>query len=359
MTIRVVHCGTGLTGREALRAIIEDPTLELVGQYVSTADKVGKDAGELCGVPPVGVRATGDLDELVGLRADCLCYASNAVGRESEAVEQMAQFLRAGTNVVTFAVVEVSYPPASPSHLRTTIASACEEGGSSLYASGAEPGAISMNLPAALLAMSGNVTGYREQQFALDLANMYPIESVLRDSMGFGQPDGYTPSRLADGTVETRWTPGIMFIGDLLGVEFDDVHLSWETACTPVDIETATVGTFAAGTISAYAWMLSGRVAGRPVVSVECFAQIVRDTKVPTHWPRLPAGIPAGVAFLVEGRPSYRSILAFEEIPGERLDASIPMTAMAVVNAIPAVVAAPTGHLSPTDLPFYATRRVG
>ena len=36
MTIRVVHCGTGLTGREALRAIIEDPALELVGQYVSS-----------------------------------------------------------------------------------------------------------------------------------------------------------------------------------------------------------------------------------------------------------------------------------------------------------------------------------
>ena len=95
MTIRVVHCGTGLTGREALRAIIEDPALELIGQYVSTPEKVGKDAGELCGLPPVGVQATGDLDELVEMRQlDCLCYASNAIGREAEAVEQMAQFLR-------------------------------------------------------------------------------------------------------------------------------------------------------------------------------------------------------------------------------------------------------------------------
>lgn len=36
MPIRVVHCGTGLTGSEALRAIIADPALELVGHYVST-----------------------------------------------------------------------------------------------------------------------------------------------------------------------------------------------------------------------------------------------------------------------------------------------------------------------------------
>ena len=76
--IRVVHCGTGLTGREALRAIIEDPALELVGQYVSTPDKIGRDAGELCGLAPVGVAASGDLDEVVSLGADCLCYASNA-----------------------------------------------------------------------------------------------------------------------------------------------------------------------------------------------------------------------------------------------------------------------------------------
>jgi len=74
MTIRVVHCGTGLTGREALRAIIGDPRLELVGQYVSTPEKVGKDAGDLCGLAPTGVIATGDLDAVVALGADCLCY---------------------------------------------------------------------------------------------------------------------------------------------------------------------------------------------------------------------------------------------------------------------------------------------
>jgi hypothetical protein len=170
MPIRVVHCGTGLTGREALRAIIQDPELELVGQYVSTPEKVGKDAGDLCGLPPTGVLATGDLDEVVGLGADCLCYAGDAVGREHDACEEMARFLRAGTNVVTFAVVEICHPPASPPELRELIAAACAEGGTSLYASGTEPGAMSMNVPAALLSMAGEVTGYRELHFAIRLA---------------------------------------------------------------------------------------------------------------------------------------------------------------------------------------------
>jgi hypothetical protein len=36
MTYRVVHGGTGLTGREALRGVINDPTLESIGVLVTT-----------------------------------------------------------------------------------------------------------------------------------------------------------------------------------------------------------------------------------------------------------------------------------------------------------------------------------
>ena len=46
---RVVQWATGNVGTKSLRAVIEHPQLELVGLYVHSADKVGKDAGELCG----------------------------------------------------------------------------------------------------------------------------------------------------------------------------------------------------------------------------------------------------------------------------------------------------------------------
>ena len=358
MTLRVVHCGTGFTGREALRAIIEDPSLELVGQYVSTPEKVGKDAGEFCGLPATGVLATGDLDALVQMKADCLSYAGNAVGRELEAVEEMAEFLRAGTNVVTFAVVEISYPPATPAEFRELIESACKAGGTSLYATGGEPGAISMNVPAGLLSMSGDVTGFCEQQIYPDLANGYPLETVLRESMGFGKPDGFAPARLTDGTVEVRWTPQIKFLADLLGIDLDGIELEWETAATPVDIETPNVGTYPAGTLCGYYWRLSGMVAGKPVVSAEYIAQITPDAQVPEHWPRLPAGIDGGIAYTVKGRPTYRTFLVPDPMP-EGINSGLAMTALAATNAIPAVVAARPGHLSPTDLPFYASRRGG
>ena len=358
MALRVAHCGTGRTGREALRAIIEDPALELVGQYVSTPEKVGCDAGDLCGLPATGVLATGDLDDVIDLQADCFCYAGNVVGREREAVEEIARFLRAGTNVVSFAVVSLTYPPTSPPELRELIDAACAAGGTSFYASGTDPGALAMNVPASLLSMAGQVTRYRMQLFAMDIATAYPVSDVLRGSMGFGMPDGTTPPRVLGGVVERDWTPDVRFIADLMRCSLDGIALEWETACASADLETP-IGTIEAGTIAAYRWELSGHVAGRPVVSVEYVATVTGDAPMPDGWARLPEGVRSGIAYVIEGRPGFRAIVSVDPMPDELLNGSIPMTALAVTNAIPAVVAAPPGHLSPTDLGFYATRRTG
>jgi hypothetical protein len=358
MAVRVIHCGTGLTGTEALRAIIADPALELVGQYVTTPGKVGKDSGELVGLGKTGVIATDDLDELIGLQADCLCYAGNAVGRELEACEDMARFLRAGTNVVTFSVVAMCYPPTAPTDMGETVRKACEEGGTSFFATGIEPGTGSLNIPAALLSTAGRVTGYRMDEYALDLATVYPIMEVLRESMGFGKPDGFAPARLVNGIVQRWWTADVRFIADLLAVKLDDIEFGWETACTPHDI-TRPIGVIDAGTICAFRWVLAGMVGERPIVSITYTGTITADAYVPEDWPR-PAPDTQGCAlvFTIEGRPPVKMQLYQDQLPGESMNAGVVMTATSTVNAIPAVVEAGPGHLSPTDLPYYVTRDV-
>ena len=71
---------------------------------------------------------------------------------------------------------------------------------------------------------------------------------------------------------------------------------------------------------------------------------------------KLPAGIDGAIAYTVEGRPTYRALLMPDPME-DGITSGLPMTALAATNAIPAVVAARSGHLSPVDLPFYATRR--
>lgn len=74
MSYRVVQWATGNIGTKSLRAIIGHPDLELVGVLVYSEAKAGRDAGELCGVGPVGVRATTSVDDVVELKPFRWCW---------------------------------------------------------------------------------------------------------------------------------------------------------------------------------------------------------------------------------------------------------------------------------------------
>ena len=75
MAQRVVVWGTGNVGKAALRAVIADPALELAGVIVSQAAKVGRDAGELADLPPVGVAASDDVAGVLAKGVDAVAYA--------------------------------------------------------------------------------------------------------------------------------------------------------------------------------------------------------------------------------------------------------------------------------------------
>ena len=75
MAYKVIQWATGNVGQLALRGIIEHPDLELVGLLVHSPDKAGKDAGELAGLAPVGVKATNaNSRQEVFLTFHCLFY---------------------------------------------------------------------------------------------------------------------------------------------------------------------------------------------------------------------------------------------------------------------------------------------
>lgn len=96
MTYRVIQWSTGNVGRYALRATIAHPELELVGLWVHSEEKEGLDAGELCGVAPVGIAATRDADALLALDADCVIYTATADLRLMAAIEDICRILQIG-----------------------------------------------------------------------------------------------------------------------------------------------------------------------------------------------------------------------------------------------------------------------
>ena len=60
MKQRVIAWGTGNVGRPAIRAIASHQQLQLVAVIVSNPDKDGRDAGDLVGIDPLGIKATRD-----------------------------------------------------------------------------------------------------------------------------------------------------------------------------------------------------------------------------------------------------------------------------------------------------------
>ena len=65
-TVRVFQVATGNVGAEMVARIVRHPDLELVGLHCYTPEKIGRDAGELAGLDPIGVMATGTVADIIG-----------------------------------------------------------------------------------------------------------------------------------------------------------------------------------------------------------------------------------------------------------------------------------------------------
>ena len=75
------------------------PEPRIVGRYAWGADKVaGRDVGELCGIAPLGILATDDVDALLALEPDCVVY-----NPKWPDVDEMVRILEAGVNIVSTA----------------------------------------------------------------------------------------------------------------------------------------------------------------------------------------------------------------------------------------------------------------
>ncbi len=72
--VRVFQIATGNVGSEMIRRIRSHPDLELIGLHCYSADKVGRDAGEIVGIGPIGVIATGTVEEIIVARPDCVTF---------------------------------------------------------------------------------------------------------------------------------------------------------------------------------------------------------------------------------------------------------------------------------------------
>ncbi len=349
MTYRVVQWSTGNVGHHAVRLIARHPDLELVGLWVHSPDKVGRDAGELVGIEPLGVAATDDVEAVLALRPDCVSYTATADLRPGEAIEDMARLLAAGVNVVSSSVVPLVYPPHVAPEMRRPLEDACRAGGTSCFTSGIDPGFANDLLPLALVGTCEYVDSVR----VMEIVNYstYAQPQVLFDTMGFGQPLDATPLLLVPGVLGFAWGGVVRSIAAGLGVEVEELRESHERLPAPEDIDLG-FGVVEEGTTAALRFEVEGLVDGRPVVVLEHVTRL--DDALAPDWPQ-PVGH-SGYRVIVSGNPNYTLDLQMMGDDGDHNTAGLVGTAGRIVNAIPAVCEAAPGLLSVHDLPLVTLR---
>ncbi len=353
MGLRVVQWATGPVGREALRAIIEHPDLDLAGVVVYSAEKDGVDAGDLCGLPQTGIKATRDRAAAVTADVDAVCYTPRIPD-----LEEVCGLLAGGANVV--ATPFLFYPPAYGPSVVDPLTEACRRGGTSVHGTGINPGFVAD----LLVLTAGGLMRSLDHIEVHEVGNWSLLESraMVFDNARFGaSPDDATlASNPYARTMSGYFKESIYMVAAGLGVDLEGCTESQDllVADEPIDILS---GTVEAGTVSGQHFRWAGVAEGRDLLSIDTWWWVGGD-RPGTY----PSRRPDGWSVDIEGSPSIRlSMLALGSLdPASALpvkahvDASSVATAMHAVNAVPVVCAAEPGVRTFLDLPLITGRGI-
>jgi hypothetical protein len=100
---RLIIWGPGEVGGAALRAAHASGRFEIVGVKVFSPHKHGRDAGELVGIGPIGVKATRSKAEILALDADCVIVTPQPRAVLEGLDDDVMALLESGKNVVSTA----------------------------------------------------------------------------------------------------------------------------------------------------------------------------------------------------------------------------------------------------------------
>jgi 2,4-diaminopentanoate dehydrogenase len=350
--------GPGSMGLIALRGVIDHPQLELVDLVVHSDAKAGRDAGELCGIAPVGVTATQDPAGLLAGDADVVVYAAAANLRPADAIEDMVSILRAGKNVVSCSVVPLVYPDGVDAAFTEPLRAAAAAGGVSFFTTGIDSGFANDVLPLVLTGVSRVIESVRVTEM-FNYAT-YPDKDAVYEILGFGKPPEFAAFAATPGIFTFGWGPVLHQLAAGLGVKIDNLDENVERIVSEESFDAPT-GHIAAGTVGAMRSTLTGYVDGEPTFVLDHVSRM-RDDLAP-DWPQPHISIPprdlgygpaSGRGLYrveIEGSPSMRC--EFEMADDHDHDLGARMAgASRMVNVIPAVCQAQPGLLSALDLPL-------
>ena len=296
---RVMVWGPGGLGSVCIWEVLQSKAFKLVGVRCYGESKNGVDVGTLLGMPPVGIKATNNVEKLLKLNCDCVIYTARDMGNFNTD-EEILQILAAGKSVVTPL-------PYHNAHLfRDTafnkkLAAACKKGKSVFHATGIDPDLISDRV---LMGLTGLCTDIKYVKLQENWDSTY-TEPELLAVAGFGKSLEDAKRVPLAAAVSTNFLKAIAHtVEHLLGVDYVRIEETHDYIATPKDIVSHYM-TVKAGTVGRLTHRYCGWVAGQnePFFTMEY------------NWVMGPTMLPEGVlpnqywVAEIEGRPSLKMVI--------------------------------------------------
>jgi len=293
-----------------------------------------------------GVAAVGELDAILAAEPECVVYCAMGDTRLPDAMADIMRILAVGINVVGSSPGLLQFPwGVMPDKYIARVEDAARQGNSSILITGVDPGFINDLIPFAFAGTCRRI----EQVRCMEIADYATYDGAeVMHYMGFGRPLDEVPMLLQPGVLSIAWGTAIRQLAAGLGIEVDGITESCQREPAPEDFEIA-VGRVAKGTMAALQFDIRGMVKGHPAIVIEHITRLRPDLR--PDWPQPASG---GGSYRVEitGEPSYAVDIVPSSRKGDHNHAAIAGAAGRIVNAIPAVVAAPPGIRTTLDLPL-------
>lgn len=338
-TYRVIQWCTGVVGKTALQHFIENPVFDLVGVLVTNPEKDGKDAGELVGLPPTGVLATRDVEQIIALDADCVLFAPIVTD-----VDMICRLLRSGKNVASVA------GPFAPQHYPEQFAkieAACREGGVSYHGCGVHPGFSGDILPLTVARLMNRIDRIEVTEFIDKIRN--PM--IYTEVMGFGRdPDDLLAKPSRSPEAPYAFAQSMAMVAEGLGKTIEKVTTRLEVAKATKDIPYSVgiglpnTGLIREGTVAGQHFEWTAWSDGKPLIVYHFYWTMGED--VEPKW-----DLDSRYQVVIEGDPALEVRLMARPGPdGVRPFLGLPWTGLAGATALPAVCEAAPGVVTHIDL---------
>lgn len=346
--VRVFQVATGNVGSEMIKRIRHQPDLELVGLHCYSPDKIGRDAGEIVGIEPVGVIGTGTVEEILAAQPDCVTF--HGVFPDVDLYERV---LEAGIDVVTTADWVTghhrvaNHPHPSGKTEREVIQAACERGGSTFYGTGMNPGLAQI----LTIAHSADVTEITRVlcKESVDVSCHHSVDTWNEVGFGRSVEDPEVPGMLEKYT--RVFEDAVRLMADCFDLPLDEVRFEYELGACIEDVD---LGWYQLpeGSLGGCYLKYLGMVAGEPRIEMHLEWQMTPRTE--PRW-----DIQACYITQIDGDPCIYSKHLILPKPGTDFSSveafaavGMTVTGMPALNAIRSVVDAPPGIVTSADLPL-------